>query len=169
MTGARRMMSCMPIRLSWLAVVAWLLAPPSARADATFFLGNNATPSSRLAKGWAAGVGLLIVGFEFEYATTGEDPGAGTPSLRTGVGNILFQTPFPIAGLQPYFTTGGGLYRERLGTHQETSATGNAGGGVKVSIAGPLRLRLDYRVFTLRGSPLHPRVHRVYVGANLRF
>ena len=25
------------------------------------------------------------------------------------------------------------------------------GGGVKMSLAGPLRLRLDYRVFTLRG------------------
>ena len=29
----------------------------------------------------------------------------------------------------------------------------NNGGGVKIKLAGPLRVRLDYRVFTLRGSP----------------
>ena len=38
----------------------------------------------------------------------------------------------------------------------------------------PIRLRdvsvrLDYRVFSLRGTPLHKTVHRVYAGVNLRF
>ena len=27
----------------------------------------------------------------------------------------------------------------------------NVGGGVKVNLAGPLRLRFDYRIFTLAG------------------
>ena len=45
----------------------------------------------------------------------------------------------------------------------------NTGGGVKVSLLGPLRARVDYRVFKLRGDPLHAIVHRVYVGLNLAF
>jgi hypothetical protein len=36
-------------------------------------------------------------------------------------------------------------------------------------LAGPLRARFDYRVFRLRGEPLHDVVHRLYVGANLTF
>jgi hypothetical protein len=40
---------------------------------------------------------------------------------------------------------------------------------VKISLVGPLRARVDYRVFSLKGSPIQPTVHRVYVGANLAF
>ena len=29
----------------------------------------------------------------------------------------------------------------------------NTGGGVKITLLGPLRVRVDYRVFTLRGEP----------------
>jgi len=43
------------------------------------------------------------------------------------------------------------------------------GGGVKMSLIGPLRLRLDYRVFTLRGSPLYEKPQRFYAGVNLKF
>ncbi len=91
------------------------------------------------------------------------------PSLTTGMGNVLLQTPVAIFGFQPYFTTGGGLYHETLGTHGETSFGLNTGGGVKVSLAGPLRLRVDYRLFKLAGSALYSPVHRVYVGLNLKF
>ena len=45
----------------------------------------------------------------------------------------------------------------------------NFGGGVKISIAGPFRARIDYRVFTLRGSPLESRPQRIYFGLNLAF
>jgi hypothetical protein len=34
---------------------------------------------------------------------------------------------------------------------------------------GPLRLRLDYRVFQLRGHPLHAQSQRLYAGLNLTF
>jgi hypothetical protein len=40
---------------------------------------------------------------------------------------------------------------------------------VKISLLGPLRARVDYRVFKLQGDPLHDVVHRVYAGVNLRF
>jgi hypothetical protein len=144
-------------------------------ADATLFIGSTTTPSSRAAKGVAVGVSLLIVGFEFEYADTGEDAAEQAPSLRTGMGNLLVQTPVPVAGMQFYATMGAGGYRERLGgdlptpLHQETQVGINTGGGVKVSLLGPIRVRLDYRVFKLRGEPLHSTVHRVYAGLNLAF
>ncbi len=161
------------MRTSRLAVALLVLgvftAATPAFADATLFIGNTSTPSNRAARGFAAGAGLLIVGFEFEYSSTNDEPDEAAPRLRTGMGNILLQTPFAIAGLQPYFTTGGGLYRETLGDRQETQFGVNSGAGVKVSLIGPLRARFDYRVFKLAGDPLHDVVHRVYAGVNLKF
>ena len=45
----------------------------------------------------------------------------------------------------------------------------NNGGGVKIRLAGPLRARVDYRIFNLRGAPQHSTVQRVYAGLNLAF
>jgi opacity protein-like surface antigen len=73
-----------------------------------------------------------------------------------------------IFGVQPYFTTGAGLYRETLGTHQDTSFGFNTGGGVKITLIGPLRLRVDYRVFKLGSDALYSPAHRIYVGLNLK-
>jgi opacity protein-like surface antigen len=151
-------------------VVAITLAfPARAFADATAFIGVNTTPSNRTAKGFAVGITVLVVGVEFEYSDTGEDLPAGAPSLRTGSGNLLVQTPIPIAGMQFYGTAGVGVYRERLATIQETNVSANIGGGVKASLLGPLKLRLDYRLFTLRGTPLHSKPQRIYAGLNLAF
>jgi opacity protein-like surface antigen len=143
--------------------------PATVSADVTAFLGASTTPSNRVVKGVAAGVGLVIVGFEFEYANTNQDLAAAAPELRTFMFNGLAQTPFPIGGMVFYGTAGGGLYRETLRDRSETSFGINVGGGVKMSLVGPLRLRLDYRVFTLRGSPLHARPQRFYAGINLKF
>jgi len=152
-----------------LATGVLLAAAPQAFADATLFIGSTTTPSARQVRGFAIGGGILVLGFEFEYSDTREDPVDLAPSLRTGMGNVLFQTPVSIAGFQPYFTTGAGFFRESLNGESETSLGGNAGGGVKMKLAGPLRARFDYRVFRLRGEPLHDVVHRLYVGANLAF
>ena len=157
--------------MRYFAAAAALLLVTStpAFADATVFLGSTMTPANRPAKGIAIGVGLLIVGFEFEFSSTDETLDEAAPSLRTGMGNVLLQTPFPVAGMQFYVTTGAGLYRERLGTRQETQAGFNTGGGAKITLLGPIRARVDYRVFQLRGEPLHDVVHRVYAGLNLAF
>ena len=122
-----------------------------------------------MAKGFAFGAGLLIVGFEVEIAHTGESTEDADPSLFTGMGNVLVQTPVPIGRVQLYLTTGAGVYRERLDSHQETHLGFNTGGGAKVSVLGPIRARLDYRLFTLRGEPLHSTVHRIYAGLNVSF
>ena len=158
-----------PGRLAAAALVLLFVSAAPAFADATVFIGSTATPANRSVRGLAFGAGLLVLGFEFEFAQTGETLGEAAPSLRTGMGNVLLQTPIPIAGIQFYLTTGAGLYRERLGTNQETHVGLNTGGGAKISLLGPIRARLDYRGFRLRGDALHAVVHRIYVGLNLGF
>lgn len=156
-------------RVGAIAAALLLVTSAPALADATLFIGSTTTPANRPTKGVALGVGLLLVGFEFEFAEANEAVEEAAPSLRTGMGNMLLQTPFPIAGMQFYVTTGGGLYRERLGVRQETHVGVNTGGGAKITLLGPIRARLDYRVFRLRGKPLHRTVHRIYAGLNLAF
>ena len=155
------------VTLSVLAVGLCVAAP--ADADATAFVGKNATPSNRPVTGFAVGLSLLVIGFEFEYSDTKTDETAGAPGLRTGMFNLLVQTPFGIGGLQFYGTIGGGVYQEAGRGLEEINVGGNAGLGLKIAIAGPLRMRLDYRVFTLRGSPQHERHQRLYAGLNIGF
>jgi opacity protein-like surface antigen len=157
------------VRRLALALVLLAACAAPARADATVFLGANLSPANRQVRGAARGFGVLVLGFEFEYAYTPDDPIANAPSLRTGSGNLVLQTPFAFMGIQPYFTAGGTLYRERLGVHQDTSVGINTGGGVKIALVGPLRLRLDYRVLKLGSGALVSPAHRVYAGLNLKF
>ena len=159
------------LRFRAAAIAAFLslaVAVP-ARADATAFIGANTTPANRSVRGFSVGTGLLLLGFEVEYAKTTDDDTVAAPSLTTGTGNILLQTPGSFFGFQPYVTAGAGLYRERLGTHQDTSMLTNTGGGVKVTLVGPIRLRLDYRVMKLGSGALYSPAHRVYAGLNLKF
>jgi opacity protein-like surface antigen len=155
--------------LTALLVFLAALAPSAAFADITAFLGVNPTPTNRTVKGLSGGVGLVIVAFEFEWADTSEDLDEGSPRLQTYMVNGLLQTPIPIAGMQFYGTAGGGMYRESFDEASETHVGINIGGGVKMSLVGPLRLRLDYRVFTLQGSPRHSKPQRFYAGLNLKF
>jgi len=171
------------LRVLPLVVLVLAASARPARADATLFIGTS-NPSSannasrQTTKGFSAGAGVVIVGVEFEYASTGEDKERFGPSLNTGVGNVYVQTPIAIAGLQFYATTGGGLYREKstattAGEIQKTGFTSNTGGGVKISLFGPLKVRLDYRIFKLLGDKPLPTwgstVQRLYAGVNLGF
>ena len=144
----------------------------AAFADLTAFVGAQVNDERQAFRGAAIGVSLLIVGFEFEYAHAGEDESSGLSSLTSGSGNVLLQTPIPIFGIQFYATTGAGVYREKLEriSFQETNLAINSGGGAKITLIGPLRARLDYRIIKLRGEPLRPSVvHRIYAGVNLAF
>jgi len=156
-------------RIIVLAALLCALRPTAAFADVTAFIGANTTPANRQVRGAAGGISLLIVAFEFEYAFTPDDPTVSAPSLKTGMGNVLLQTPFPVAGFQPYVTAGGGIYNESLGAHSDTNFGSNAGGGLKLTLIGPLRLRVDYRVFKLGSGALNSPAHRIYAGLNLNF
>ena len=156
-----------PLRAMGIALVLLSIAAP-ARADITAFIGANTTPDNRRVLGGALGFGVLIIGFEGEYAFTPDDPRAAAPSLKTGIANIVLQSPVPFFGIQPYFTTGGGFYQEELGLHSDTGFAVNTGGGVKVTLAGPIRLRVDYRIFKLGSGALYSPAHRIYAGLNLK-
>jgi len=161
--------SCRLFSIPALAAFLLIGAASPAAADLTAFVGLSPTPEQHAVKGLAIGAGLVIVGFEIEYAHMSENVKKAIPALTTGSGNLLVQTPVPVHGWQFYATLGGGLYRERLEDIQETHFSTNLGGGAKYTLSGPFRLRFDYRVFTLMGSPLHSRVQRVYAGFNLAF
>jgi hypothetical protein len=155
--------------LAMLVVVLVSLTPAPANADATLFLGRTfSTPNHRSVRGFGIGMSLLVVGFEFEIASIAEDQALHESSLRTTSGNVFVQTP-NLTAFQLYLTTGAGVYREHLGADQSTGFVMNNGGGVKVTLAGPLRLRVDYRIFNLRGTPQHSKLQRVYAGLNLAF
>ena len=168
-------MSIVPLRMRLvrplLTTVLLVGFSAPAYADFTFIIGSNRTPSSRTVKGFAIGGGGMIA-TEFEYANNGEDldnEEGPTPGLRTFLGNLLLQTPFPVAGFQPYGLVGTGVYRETLEAQRETAWAFHSGVGVKRRIFGPVMVRLDYRVLKLRGEPLHSNVHRVYTGFHVAF
>ena len=168
-----------------LAVMMVLLHGSPAFADLTAFVGATTDPATRTTRGLALGMGLIIVGFEFEYADAGgddeDDPGCSTiappgsseckPSLRTGMANVLLQMPRGITPFQLYGTIGGGVYHQHSnrGDVSDTGFGSNVGGGVKIDLIGPLRLRLDYRIFKLSGADFSDNPHRFYAGANLAF
>ena len=152
-----------------LLVLAVLLGSArKAEADLTFFLGFHASPHTQSVRGASIGVNLLVVGFEFEYALTREDttPGKEAPGLQTGMANFTVMTP---TNFSIYGTIGGGIYRENFGPSHVTNFATNFGGGVKIPLFGPLKVRVDYRVFALRGSPRVVRWQRLYAGINWAF
>ena len=150
-----------------LTVTALAVHPREARADATAFWGFATNPQNRSAQGISVGIGLILLGFEFEYATAKQDTTKAAPGLNTYTFNGLIMTPN--SGMQLYVEGGGGIYREELLDYHKTSFVTDIGGGVKIGLAGPLRLRVDYRVFALRGDPLYSTVRRFYAGINARF
>ncbi len=161
-----------------LAVAALLitLSAVPARADVTAFAGLTPTPAWRPTVGFSGGLTLVIVGWEVEYARTAEDLKAREPgpALRTYMGNVFVQNPIPINGLTFYATAGAGFYRESFDTGAATadSITGfgtNVGGGVKIELTGPLRLRIDYRVFSFTRDAVHKTPQRFTAGLNLKF
>ena len=153
-----------------LCLLCFVLAARHAAADVTLFAGKTANPSSRAARGVAVDAVLLIVGFEFEYSDTAEDMSTGAPALRTAMFNAQVQTP-SVLGMRFYATAGGGLYEERLtaASYKHRGAGTNTGGGVKIPVFGAIGLRVDYRLFSLRGSVIDEPVKRFYMGANLAF
>jgi hypothetical protein len=147
------------------AVLALFALPAPARADITGFFGFSPTPATRPARGFSLGVNTVLLGGEFEWATTSETAAKAAPGLKTYMFNGMLITPGRHAQL--YLTAGWGRYRETLNAAEETGNTTNVGGGLKIRVAGPLKVRIDYRMFSLRGTPSVKNPKRFYVGATL--
>ena len=164
-----------------LAMLLVAAVPAPARADITAFLGTVRRPDPyrgtgptsahtlQSVTGASFGMGLIIVGFEVEGAMTPEDTVNKVAGLKTGMANVLVQTP--TSGFQLYATTGAGLFHETLGVTGATNFATNIGGGLKLALAGPLRLRLDYRIIHMSGrvDSTTSNVQRFYGGLNLKF
>lgn len=131
------------------------------------FVGAATSPQVRPARGFSAGVTALAVGFELEYGTISEDAAKQAPALTTGTISGILQTPMQLKRLQLYLTLGGGLYRETLDGSGKTGLAVSYGGGARIGLIGPLRARVDYRLFRLSGSAREPHAQRVYVGLGL--
>jgi len=79
-----------------------------------------------------------------------------------------------VHGVQIYGLAGFGLYAETFrGSGSGEASERHIGGGVKVGLAGPLKVRLDYRVFRVDAPDAAPGfVHnpqRLTVGLALAF
>jgi opacity protein-like surface antigen len=156
--------------MALLALTTLVATPTLAYADITAFFGVGHRPDTRTVKGAAFGLTLISVGFEVEYSDFSEkdEADATAPRLRTGMVNAIVQTP--TSGAQLYATAGIGLYRENFrADFQETSTAINIGAGLKMGLLGPLKLRVDYRLFSLRGEPIEKTVHRIYAGLSASF
>ena len=116
----------------------------------------------------------VIVGFEFEYSATDEDldgrrrprhrrAGDRRPSCSTDCCRRRSRS----RGCSSTGRSGAASITKRCRLEpddDETNFGTNVGGGAKITLAGPLRVRLDYRVFTLRGTPRHTNVAAVLRG-----
>ncbi len=157
------------VRRAALAVTVLLATVAPARADLTVFAGLQSAPTIRPVTGISLGVGLLVVGWEVEIARVAERVDDRAPSISTGTGSVYVQNPIPISGMQIYGIAGAGVYRERqTAVLQETNVLVALGGGAKFALAGPLKLRLDYRFFKLRNAG-SPTPQRLYAGLSLAF
>jgi hypothetical protein len=166
----------------WAAVISLSLGagPSTARADATVFVGGLASGSMRSING--VSIGLFppqtagMGGFELEYARTVK--GDTMSRIDTLGGNVVLQSMVFARRLQMYGSLGAGMYGETDvdGRGSGEVASGNFGGGVKVHVGGPLRLRFDYRIFMLGHAPdaatgftLHRHPQRASVGFGIAF
>ena len=153
-----------------LALALLTLAPSPARADIVGFLGSNLTPSSQPIYGAALSINILVVCLEFEFANSPEDLSRGLPGQITGMASVQFVTP--TGRVQAYGGAGIGAGWESLtGFNSALRTARSIGGGVKIGLAGPLGVRVDYRVMTLNNSLGVDTAtrQRFYVGLNLHF
>ena len=164
-------------RILVLTLLLALAPVASAFADVTAFIGATTTPANRAAKGVALGFGVLVLGFEFEYL----DHERGAARRRAVAAHRHGQRAAADAGADPRAAAVLHDRRWRLPRAarrriRETHIGLNTGGGVKISLLGPIRARLDYRVFKLQGDaaaldrapPLRGREPRVLAGRRSR-
>jgi len=156
-------------RLVAAAVAALLMTGPTAAyADITAFLGAYLTPTRQPVQGVSAGFKILMAGVEFEVVRASEDVEAKRPGIQEGSASVLAETP--TGRVKLYGLLGAGLYRDLVaGVAGDTKRSAHIGGGIKISLAGPIGLRVDYRLVSFSGRVEDKRQQRLYAGACLNF
>jgi opacity protein-like surface antigen len=156
-------------RLIAASVAAMLLsAPTAARADITAFLGAYLTTPRQSVRGVSVGFKILVAGVEFEAVRAPEEVEAKQPEIQEGSASVLVETP--TGRVKLYGLLGAGLYRMLVaGVAGDTNSSLHIGGGVKITLAGPIGLRLDYRLIKLNGLVEDDTRQRVYAGVRIDF
>lgn len=133
------------IRAAWLVALV-VMKPVSARADAAGLVGLTSVDDVRPSYAFSFGYRPAAVGFEIEYLSTiaGDYSGGG-------IFASLIVQPVMISNVQIFAVGGVGVWGEGFEGGKRTGVLSavNVGGGVLVPLAGPLSLRLDYRLFVL--------------------
>jgi hypothetical protein len=144
-----------------------------AHADLTGFAALTA-PTPRGTVGGAFGRSNDWGGFELELAHTYLDSSTGAPTVVTyGVSFFKrFKSPSPRVTF--YGLVGFGVYCETGGrANSGLGGNKNLGGGAHLRVAGPLKLRLDYRWFRLGtpdgGEPVSRNLQRLSAGLSVAF
>jgi hypothetical protein len=158
---------------AWLVVFV-LMNPLSARADATVLWGLMSVDALRPSFGFSFGHRPSAVGFEIEYLSTLGQTTPGDYSAGGAFASLIVQA-VTISNVQIFAVGGVGIWAEGFaGKRTGVLNAGNVGGGVLVALAGPLRLRLDYRLFLLgkveeEGGIAPSRKHPQRIAAGLYF
>ena len=141
-------------------------------------MGPNGSGKSTLAYVLAGKDDYEVTAGEVLY--NGENVLEMDPDARAAKGVFLaFQYPIEIPGVAnaEFLKAALNAIRAHRGleeldaiAHSETNMVYNTGGGAKITLLGPLRVRLDYRLLKLQGDTVRPdTVHRLYAGINLAF
>jgi len=157
---------------AWLVALV-LMTPLSARADATVLVGLTSVDALRPSFGWSFSYRPSAVGVEVEYlSTVPGDYSAG------GIFGSVIVVPGTISNVQIFVLGGVGVWGEGFDGGKRTGvlSAANVGGGVLVGLGGPVRLRLDYRLFRLGevaeaevGAIAPSRKHPQRIAAGLYF
>lgn len=132
------------------AMILLLVGVAPAAADLTFAVGMQRPsaphPSVAVAWGWWPGT----VGFEIEYAGSVGRASNSTPSTGSASVNLLVRTPWRIGAGRVYAVGGIAAYGEQRPSGGVGAVEAiDLGAGTTLRLAGPLHLRLDYRMFVL--------------------
>ncbi len=151
-----------------LATLTVLCTPRDAQADLTAFVGTFRTTENQPVRGVSLGMKILLVGIELEYAFAPEDTEKRLSSIQEGSAALIAETP--TGRVKLYGLAGAGVYRERLGDVTVANSWSlHIGGGLKIGLAGPIGIRVDYRLVTLNGRATDKQQQRLYAGLNLNF
>jgi hypothetical protein len=142
--------------------------------NVTAFAGVTMDPAARPSVGVAVGGGSHVtpIRWELEFARSRRDPAKGVPSIGTFTMSLVVEPNGQIPNVRFYGVVGAGVYGElyenRMGF--EPDSAWSLGGGAKLALMGPLKLRLDYRAFFLAGSGAYAsKPQRLYAGIGLGF
>ena len=159
-----------------VVLLAGIAAPAAAEGTLLFGLQTTSAPHPTVGVAWGRWPGT--VGFELEYAGSIGKKSPSAPAVATITVNALVRTPLRVHGCQVYALGGFGVYGEVTSDGRGSGEVGarDIGGGTTIPIGGPLKLRLDYRVYFLGraddaspGSPISRHPQRLAAAISLAF